>query len=133
MKDLMPWNLLEVEQAVNIYHGDDLEDGTYLFRYIDRRQCGSIFCERFKVIRRTPAGYKIKDDWGRERFVLEPCGGGRRYAYPTRQDAWDSFKIRKSRQIQHAQNTIDHCRKMMKGVETEEKARDEASGKPHSD
>lgn len=57
----------------------------------------------FRVVSRTPQGCWIAPTWDHEghfkRFLLD--GKGRRYAYPTREEARASFIIRKQREIQH--------------------------------
>ena len=65
---------------------------------------GAVWIYRFRVIRRTKAGAWL-DVWGEEKFVLD--GAGRRYAYPTEDAAWESFKIRKVRQRQHLEKQLE--------------------------
>ena len=63
-----------------------------------------VFLSTFRVLRRTRAGAWL-DVWGEEKFVLD--GAGRRYAYPTRDAAWDSFQHRKRRQRVHLEAALD--------------------------
>jgi len=65
---------------------------------------GSVWICRFRVIRRTKAGAWL-DVWGEEKFVLD--GDGKRYAYPTEDAAWESFKIRKMRHRQHLEAQLE--------------------------
>lgn len=57
----------------------------------------------FYTVSRTPRGRWIAPTWDGEgrfkRFLLD--GKGKRYAYPTREEARASFIIRKQREIQH--------------------------------
>lgn len=64
----------------------------------------AISCIRYVVVRHTPKGVWIAPDWASpgkfEKFILE--GKGKRFAYPTREEARASFIIRKRREIQHS-------------------------------
>lgn len=66
-------------------------------------ECLAISCIKFRVISRTSKGAWISPLWDSEgefkKFVLD--GSGRRFAYPTRELARESFIIRKKREIQH--------------------------------
>lgn len=76
---------------------------------------------RIPVIRRTPQGAWIREgNWGKGRFVLDisPKFGGRRYAYADREQALRSYSIRKSRQIGHAERTLDRAKTALKLVKS---------------
>lgn len=55
-----------------------------------------IYERKFEVLKETPKGVWIKD-WDRKRFVLR--GARKRYACPTREEAYQSFYARKARQV----------------------------------
>lgn len=78
----------------------------HYYRYEDS-SCSTdsvhVFEHKLPVVRRTPCGAWV-DDYGRERFVLN--GAGKRYAYPTREAAWESFLIRKRRRVVHLYNQL---------------------------
>lgn len=75
----------------------------------------SIHLLEFRVIRKTAKGAWISDIWDHDgkfaRFVLD--GSGKRYAYPTKADARNSFIIRKKRQIQHCENALNSARRCL--------------------
>ena len=75
---------------------------TFRYRYVDYvsdMNTPPISLYSFPVLRKTPHGAWI-DVWGKEKFVLD--GEGRRFAHETLAQAWSSLKIRKERQIRHA-------------------------------
>lgn len=62
----------------------------------------AVSCVIFRVVRRTPKGCWITPRWNRDdtrmlKFVLD--GSGKRYAYPTREQARESFIRRKQSEI----------------------------------
>lgn len=78
---------------------------------------------KFRVIKRTPKGVWVVPDYywpdeTRKRFILD--GKGRRYAYPTREEARASFIIRKKREIQHCANQHDRALRYLALAETME-------------
>lgn len=78
--------------------------GDPFYRYVDPYDTDSIhLCtEEWRVDKITPAGYWI-ESYGERKFVL--AGGGKRYAYPSKEEALDSYIIRKNRQLQHLAST----------------------------
>lgn len=75
---------------------------------------------RFRVVKRTPRGRWIAPTWDHDarfkKFVLD--GVGKRYAYPTREEARASFIIRKQREIQHCAAQLDRAKRYLKLAET---------------
>lgn len=72
-----------------------------LYRYRDHR-AGSLegddshataWCYEFEVIKETPKGYWIEGKCWISKTSKK------RYAHPTKEEAWKSFKARKARQI----------------------------------
>lgn len=63
-----------------------------------------------KVLRHTPRGV-VLDFYGEEKFVLSTAR--RRWAYPTKELALDSYIQRKRKQIGWGQRTVDHANEML--------------------
>lgn len=63
------------------------------------------------------AGYVLNRD-NLRRIGARLCGRGTRraYAYPTLALAVDSYRIRKQRQIQHAENTLEHAKENLEWI-----------------
>lgn len=100
------------------------------YRYCDvLNECGMTLVEEvYQVIRETPAGYWVQAMYGcrftepeqfdgayarrkenrSARFVLKVSG--RRYCYPTRLEAMQSFGHRKASQIKHAETSLAKAR-----------------------
>jgi hypothetical protein len=85
----------------------------------------AISCNTFRVIKRTPQGAWVvpeywadrPESWDRlKRFILE--GDGRRYAYPTRELARESFIARKKKEIQHCARQHDRAVRYLALAET---------------
>jgi hypothetical protein len=93
------------------------------FRYEDELLFGSqmkISLIEFEMVRKTPKGARIKRRYGiqlssQERFVLD--GPGKRYAYPTKEAALESFLIRKRRQIQHLETDLIRAKAALQAAE----------------
>jgi len=76
------------------------------YRYIDTpTEDGHVFVQLavFPVTKKTAKGAWIESPLGR-RFVLD--AGRRKYAYPTRELALDSYRLRKEWQIHHCKQGI---------------------------
>lgn len=82
--------------------------------------CLAISCIELRVVSHTPKGVWLAPLWDVEgrfkKFVLD--GVGRRYAYPTRELARESFIIRKRREIQHAARQHDRAVRYLALAET---------------
>lgn len=85
----------------------------------------AISCVEHRVIKRTPCGVWIvpaywgdrPDSWHlMKRFVVE--GDGKRFAYPTRLRARESFIARKKKEIQHAMRQHDRAVRYLALAET---------------
>jgi hypothetical protein len=98
-------------------HGSRVEDGTCLFRYVDYGY--AVRCHEYDISKATPKGYWITVSH-RERFVLQPRGGEARYAYPTRKEAWNSYRIRKNRQRGYLENTLERITKILEQLDGNE-------------
>jgi hypothetical protein len=55
-----------------------------------------LYVYRYEIIRHTPKGVWINQGWGYETFVNLTARN--RYACPTKEEAWESFRERKRRQ-----------------------------------
>lgn len=69
------------------------------------RMTGYVTFDTFPVRRRTPKGVWITDHIYRDRFVL--LSGVKRYAYPTKEEALESFRRRKQRELLLLKNRIE--------------------------
>jgi hypothetical protein len=63
---------------------------------------------RYEILRKTPKGVWIYLNFGDEKFVLS--NARKRYACPTIEEAKESFKARKSKEIKILQARIDHAK-----------------------
>lgn len=93
-----------------------------LYRYKNNEQ-GEIYLVEFIPFARTRCGWWIVDNYsaprkkrGLSRFVLAPCGDDARYAYPTKDAAMLSFKIRKSRQLERLARETERVHKALKNA-----------------
>jgi hypothetical protein len=77
------------------------EEGIHYFR-IDGY--GNAYISAYEILRKTPKGCWIKIGYQTEKFILD--GARRRWAYPTKELALDSYRIRKERQIRHCNDMI---------------------------
>jgi hypothetical protein len=78
------------------------------YRYIDPWTVGDEpWCYEIPVVRETPKCV-VLDEYGRARYVLKDAR--KRYAYPTKDLALDSYIIRKQRQMQHAAASHDSAK-----------------------
>jgi hypothetical protein len=77
------------------------EEGIHYFR-IDGY--GNAYISAYEILRKTPKGCWIKTGYQTEKFILD--GARRRWAYPTRELARNSYRIRKERQIRHCNDMI---------------------------
>ena len=70
----------------------------YLYRYYKAwdLDVAKAYVERFVIHAESAKTYKIVRSDGHTTFVLK--GEGRRYAYPTKELAWDSFQRRLARE-----------------------------------
>ncbi len=65
-------------------------------------------CDSYSVVKRTLKGVWISLGWGsKDKFILN--GARKRWAYPTKEEALESFRIRKRRQIMHCNDMIDNA------------------------
>lgn len=102
----------------------------FYYRYYDvgwDEYSFQIHLERFRVVKKTPRGAWIEETHGypvKKRFVLD--GARRRYAYPTKALALNSYRIRKRWQIGYCKNKIDRANAIL-GI-TEKAPLDEVAG-----
>ena len=59
---------------------------------------GRIDLEVWREVKKTPKGAWIERAYGIRKFVLDH--GRKRYAWPTKEEAWESFLARKRKQVQ---------------------------------
>jgi len=71
--------------------------------------------EQFKVIKETPKGYWLTFPWSApfhgeynwKKWVSKTSR--KRFAYPTKEEAWDSYCIRRKRRVMHLQRQLDEA------------------------
>lgn len=61
-------------------------------------------CSMYPVTKRTKAGVFI-DDYGRKRFILNDAK--KKWAAPTKQEAWLNYKARSHWALSHAMNNLE--------------------------
>lgn len=79
--------------------------------------CVQFIYFQYPVIKQTPKGVWIRSS-GRERFILNTSR--KKWAYPTKEGAFASFKIRMQRRREHWQEAgarLDAIEKLMKELE----------------
>lgn len=113
-----------VEPTIKMYRYDDSRQG-----YFDPDgdygggSRAVIGCQEYVVVRRTPKGVWIAAPpvwrWAYQRFVLNRAR--KKYAYPTKHEAWQSFKIRKQRQLEILRSQQDHVSEVLRLIEAQEK------------
>ena len=94
-------DLRKIEPAI------EMPDPAYdeiVYRYVDGSDI--IFLEKYGIKKRTPKGFWI-DYYGTDKFVLGNPQFGKRWAYEDKEIALNSYIVRKRRQIEHAQATIN--------------------------
>jgi hypothetical protein len=90
----------------------DQEEEEFRYRFEDAYELdGQPFLCKFRVTRRTPRGVMI-NCWGTEKFILAGTDG-KRYAYPTEEQALYSYKRRKQRAISILTNQLDKQMQML--------------------
>ena len=94
----------------------------YWYRLVDGdwSYVGDIYIERYEVLRHTPCGVWIAYDDGYgmgEKFVLQPSGTARRFAYPTMEQALMSYRYRKLRQVQHKRAELERAEAQLRSAE----------------
>ncbi len=95
---------------------------TLLYRYDDYHdsEMPYVWLRSFKVLRDTPKGYWIEEWEGAgeryKKFVLK--GAGKRFAYLSKDDAWDSFRRRKERQVNILAHQHDRVKRVLQQLGT---------------
>lgn len=71
-----------------------------------------VVCRRFKLLRETPKGYWITIDstyfYSWKKWISKDSR--KRYAYPTKEEALNSFIIRKKKQIKHCERDMRNAK-----------------------
>jgi hypothetical protein len=65
---------------------------------------GVVDLEVWRETKKTPKGAWIERSYGRKKFVLD--AGRKRYAWPTKEQAWESFLARKRKQVKHLRQQL---------------------------
>ena len=100
-----------------------------LFRYVDYWFCGDEFATEcrpeiysYAVEKVTAKGVWVRDEnrggydakakkWGKLRFFLS--GATKRFAYPTKEEALDSYVQRKKRQVRILSSQLDDAKELL--------------------
>ena len=99
---------------------ESFRKGQTLYRYNafntgDEAPRVNICLERYTVTLVTPKGGWIGTRWDpKRRFVL--ASGRKRYAYPTREEAWISFRWRKEKQRQILLRQLEFVDAVIKSI-----------------
>jgi hypothetical protein len=88
---------------------------------------GKIALEEYRTIGETPKGYwityisnsKFVHTYFNKRFVLKESR--KRFAYPTKKEAFDSFKIRTKKSKEYAKRDLANAKDFLKLIEIHEK------------
>jgi len=73
----------------------------------------NIILVEFETVRETTFGYWIKEGGNyKEKFILK--GATKKYAYRTKKEAFNSFKIRTNKSYGYAQRDLDNARTFLK-------------------
>ena len=85
------------------------------YRYVDliTAEGVELYIEEWTEIKKTPKGAWVQRFYmghgiGKKRFVLD--GLGRRLCHQTKEQAWESFKLRKKWQASRAQAQLDRAK-----------------------
>lgn len=80
-----------------------------------------ITLEQYVEVKKTPRGAWVEryfgEGWwrGEKRFVLD--GHGRRHCHQSKEQAWESFRIRKQRQHSHAKLSLERAELALEHIE----------------
>jgi len=89
------------------------DDGPF-YGGFDHVIAAEIECFEFSCVKETKCGYWVVErgmegfSWVRRRWVSKTST--KRYCYPSKQQAFKSYKIRKARQVQHLERQLDHAK-----------------------
>jgi len=89
----------------------------YWYRYDDSPGFTKfhIRLETYAVLRHTDCGVKLYMGYGqKEKFVLN--NARKRFAYPTKKLAWDSFVIRKAYHVGHLKSQLNYAEQLHTAV-----------------
>jgi hypothetical protein len=87
------------------------EEAVYYYRYDGYKNAR---CESYRVMKKTLRGVWIYLGYQDKKFILNHAR--RRWAYPDKEDALNSFKIRKERQIMHSNDSIEKANQALLAV-----------------
>lgn len=89
-------------------------------------QAYKITLKEYEVYKTTPQGYRINKLHGvngakRDKFILS--GDGKRFAYETKELAWNSFRIRTRKSVMHCKGALNRAEIFAEMLKKEEKKR----------
>jgi len=88
-----------------------------LYRYDSTLTDGGqyVYCNEYRIDRETPKGYWIENE---TKWVSS--NGKRRWAYPTIEEAWESFVARKTRQVMILQRQLSYAEDLLSMTKREQ-------------
>jgi|GEM_PF-5104034 len=89
-----------------------------LYRFDEFSTCDGvrIYCTSYQIVKRTPKGAWINLWYGKNKFVL--ADARKRWACPCRESAMESFRARKTKQIEHLTRQLDRAKCALATSET---------------
>lgn len=93
------------------------------YRYHDWRtgdewgSSATVSCQEFRVEKHTPKGVQLYMGYKQTRFVLKAAR--KRFACPTKDEAMDSFRARKKRQLSILRARADHVEEVLRLINGE--------------
>ena len=72
----------------------------------------------YEEVSKTPCGYWIKARYDKKRFILKDSK--KKYAYPSKKEAWNSFKIRTKKSVSHCELALKNSEKFLSIINTHE-------------
>lgn len=92
------------------------------YRYVDliSEDGVELYIEEWREVKKTPRGAWVQRFYmghsiGKKRFVLD--GSGRRLCHTTKEQAWESFKLRKKWQASRARASLDRAAYALEKIE----------------
>jgi len=88
----------------------------YRFDEILRETGKEVYLIKFELLKETPKGYWIKEDFGFKKWVSKTAK--KRFAYPTKKEALINLIKRKERQIRILESRLNEAKNVLKEGQT---------------
>ena len=94
-----------------------------LYRYSDSPSHVGVWLQTFQVVKETPCGYwfAYSEATPRELWRWTSKTARRRFCYPTKEEAWNSYRIRKRKRVDHLQRDLNKTKQILSFVERQDK------------